>query len=190
MSKSVTQLTATTTEASGDLLHIVDTSTGEDKKIKVSDFWSGKPFGEFYVYQNAANDTPIAVAATEYEICNGALTTTDGELNEFTHDGSGRLTYTGEETIKVMINCQITSYLNTAGTNAKARYMLYQDGAKVNKTEVAEPLAGTGSYPYHAMSFTCIITMVKDSYIEVFTANDTSTTDIMIYDMNLNAVTL
>jgi len=191
MSKTIKQLTETTTLNTYDLFHIVDVDNDQDKKIKAANLWSGKPYGELSVTANTTNDTPIAVSGTDYNITNGALTTTAGELKGFTHDSAnGRLVYTGEEDITVLVNMSITAYMNAVGGSYLCAFSIFQDGAKITKAEFSDAFTGTGVAQFRNNSLTCILTMSQNSYIELYAANDTDTTDIMVYNLNMNVTCL
>lgn len=192
MSKTITQLTESFAGNDYDMIHVVDIDNDQDKKMAFNSFWNSKPFGELYVYNNAANDTPIAVATTEYNITNGTLTTTVGEVNHFSHtSASGRLTYTGTNDVKVAINLNAVLYMNGVGGSEQLRMMVYINGVKITKSETADIFVGTGGgFLYREISSALLYTLSNGDFIEIYVANDTDTVDVMVYNLNLNVQTL
>lgn len=192
MSKTVTQLTETTTVDTGDVLHIVDVSANQDKKIKVTDLWNAKPYGALYLSGNS-NVSTVAVAGTYYNITAGTVTTTSGIVNKFTHDSAnGRLTYTGEDDAVCKIDVALSGTMNaTLGTNDEVFLAVYVNGALLTGTRVQTFWNGaSSSQQYEGVALTGITTLSENDYVEIYVTTQSTTTGVIIDYLNMNITAL
>ena len=181
MSKTTTQLTETTTSKTDDVFAMVDVENNQDKKMKFADFWNSKPFGEMYLYENSTATT-IVGATTPALITDGGTVTTVGELNNFTHDGAtGKLTYTGEEDIVVLVSFSLT--MNSVSGTIGSKAILNLNGAGVTKTKVEGVLVIS---TWLTMAKSCLLTLSKNDYIQMKVTNESSNANVVVQDFNLN----
>ena len=186
MAKTITQLTETTTTALDDVLHLVDISANQDKKIKASSFWNGKPYGELYVATGGL--TTIALQSTWYNLTTGAaFVTTAGLLNNFSHDAAtGKLTYDGTEDIVFDIAATLSILGATLGSEVK--FAIGVNGSIVTKS-IVNGLADANFY-YGNYKPSCLQTLSEGDYVQVFVSNETGTDNIFIISCNLQAKAL
>lgn len=195
MSKTITQLTETTTVDTDDILHIVDVSANQDKKIKAANLWSGKPYGALYLNGNS-NVSTIAVAGTYYNITAGTVTTTAGILNKFTHTAaSGRLTYTGTEDVVCKIDVALSGTINdtlgSGGGNDDVRIDIRVNSNLLTGTRVQGYWNGAAaSHQYDAAPLTGITTLSNGDYIEIYITQLNGTDGVIINYLNLNVTAL
>lgn len=188
MSKTVKQLTLTSTAKTYDLIHTVDIDNDQDKKMTHAGFHSSKPYAELYVNGNATQ-TSIAVASANVNWTNNGATSTVGSTNKFTHDSAnGRLTYTGEEDIVVMVHASISMARVSAGTN-QGSASFYLSGAQQTKSEIHWMVEQTTGGRTNGV-LTCILTLSKNDYIDLFVANETDTDNQIVSYLNMNITTL
>lgn len=186
MSKTVTQLTETTTLDTNDLLHLVDVSAGQDKKIKASNLWSGKPYGEVYTYNNATNTaSPLNTAV--FVTNSSAWTLTSGLLNGFTlNTATGELTYTGAENIIVSINAFLSWHFITTGvTTIRVLAEVFLNGTVVQKISVQDTLTDDADTPT-TTSISGLISITNGDVIAVKITNKINSNAVLISNFNLN----
>lgn len=187
MSKTVKQLTETTTAKTYDLLHIVDIDNDQDKKIKMSNVWGAKPYGESYVYGNSLQTT-VSATNTPYDITNGALfTTTQGITNKFTLDtATGILTYTGEEDIIVEVSAVLSWVKSSASGNAVVRAEIYLNGALANNLSVLDYIGNTTTNNPVTTAINGLLSISNGDTIGLKVQNATDTNNFVISRANLN----
>ena len=191
MSKTVDQLTETTTLATNGLLHVVDKANDQDKKMKAAKFWNAKPYGEFFI-AGSTNSTSIAAAGIGYNITTGGtVIPTVGQLNAFTFDAAnGRLTYTGEEDIVLKMDLSITWYHLGSGVK-NAQISIYINSLILVKTIAQDEInANASSTKYRQTSVTGLWTLSKNDYVELYVTNHTDTSNIVPYILNFNVTAL
>ena len=191
MSKTVKQLTETTTLKTYDLIHVVDIDNDQDKKITSASFWSSKPYAELYVLGNSTA-TNIAVAGTKVNWTNNGATSSAGDLIKFTHDSAnGRLTYTGEGDIKVLINVSSSIGRSSASTN-RTSGTIYISGAEQTKSEMQWLVGQNGASPSGRRNGVCtmLATLSKDDYVEYYISNEDDTDNQIVSYLNMNITTL
>lgn len=110
---------------------------------------------------------------------------TAGELANFTYS-AGRLTYTGAETAKFLINTSISFSFSEGSTEIEG--WIYKDGAEVSKSEMHRKI-GTGGDVGNGGQ-TCIVELATNNYIEIFFAPvaHTGDDDLIITNMNINLI--
>ena len=189
MSKTITQLTESTTILPEDMLHVVDIASDQDKKIKAANLWSGKPYGELYVTNNTTLPTVITTLGVAVSITNSTLITQAGLLKNFTHDSAtGLLTYTGDEDITVMINIQCSNHLvSGVATRYLMLDLMYNDVVEVKGRGYGSAYLTTAR---RGISITCIKTISNGDTFSLNITNTTGTENIYVNDLNMNIVTL
>lgn len=183
MAKTVVQLTETTIIETDDLLHVVDISANQDKKIKAANLWNGKPYGELYV--STSGDTTIAVTNTYYNLMTGGvIATSSGNLNKFSH-ANGKLTYNGTETILVDIKASVSFF--SALNNYNANFAIYKNGSII--TPSVQNGKADNTNPFN-LALNCLTTMATDDYIEIYVKNEDSADELTVTYGYLSIVAL
>ena len=103
--------------------------------------------------------------------------------NQFTHNGSGRLTYTGSQTKTFMFDVDFTVSGVTATQNVAVR--LGKDGTSLAKTTMELRMAAS-SAPY-AGHVGGIVTLTANSYVEVYSTATLNVSNILFVKLNLRA---
>jgi hypothetical protein len=124
--------------------------------------------GAYYVSTPAS--TTISVTNTWYKI---AGTTTATTTERFSHSNN-RLTYSGNNTQKVLINFT-GDFIDGAGTPI-AQIAIAKNGTVETSTIMRVDLKHSGGADN--ASITAIMTLDRDDYIEVFIRNTTNTNDV------------
>jgi len=125
--------------------------------------------------------TISTTAINSYVVTN--VGTSAESLSQFTHNGSGRLTYTGSLTKNFMFDVDFTVSGVTASQNVAVR--LGKDGTSQSKTTIELRLSAT-SAPFcgHVGG---IITLTANSYVEVFATATLNVSNIVFEKLNLRA---
>ena len=193
MSKTITQLTETTTLKTYDVIHLVDIDNAQDKKIKFANVWSSKPYAESYITGNTT-DTVISVATTYYPITNAAAwVTLPGMLNKFTHNNvTGGLTYTGTEPLVIRPMAQVTVASVSAATDVLVGIGIYVDGSLIDGTTAHSVVGGNTAAPpgYRNIATMGLYTILTGEGIDVRITNETDTTNLEILDYKLSISTI
>lgn len=124
--------------------------------------------GGCYVSSSAAS---AAITAETYIILAG--TTTTLTLKNFTHTSPGRLTYTGIETLRFIVNVAL-SFISTQ-SNELARFRFAKNGTTLAGSQINRKL-GTGS-DEGALSIAYELELATNDYIEVYCTLAASTSD-------------
>lgn len=132
--------------------------------------------GECYLVANTTSTT-ITVQGTFYK---AAGTTSAGTLERFTHSNN-RLTYTGLETIKLLVTsaASVTSATNNETLGTK----LAKNGTVINASE-AESRQTTANQSVNCISKS-IVQFSTGDYVELFVTNKTSTGAVTVEYLNL-----
>jgi hypothetical protein len=125
--------------------------------------------------------TISTTAINSYVVTN--VGTSAESLSQFTHNGSGRLTYTGSFTKNFMFDVDFTVSGVTASQNVAVR--LGKDGTSQSKTTIELRLSAT-SAPFcgHVGG---IITLTANSYVEVLATATLNVSNIVFEKLNLRA---
>jgi hypothetical protein len=125
--------------------------------------------------------TISTTAINSYVVTN--VGTSAESLSQFTHNGSGRLTYTGSLTKNFMFDVDFTVSGVTASQNVAVR--LGKDGTSQSKTTIELRLSAT-SAPFcgHVGG---IITLTANSYVEVLATATLNVSNIVFEKLNLRA---
>lgn len=103
--------------------------------------------------------------------------------NQFTHNGSGRLTYTGTAPKQFMFDVDFTVSGVTSVQNLAVR--LGKDGTSLAKTTMELRLAAS-SAPYVGHTG-AIITLTANSYVEVYATPTLNISNILFEKLNIRA---
>ena len=185
MSKTINQLTETTTLDTNDLLHLVDVSANQDKKIKVANLWKGKPYGECYTYNNATNTvTPLDSAV--FVTNSSAWTVTSGALNGFTLDtATGELTYTGTEDIIVSVNAFLSWYLIAGATEIRMLAEVFLNGVVVQNISAQQILRDT-AVEVETTAISGLVALTNGDVLAVKITNKTNSDATRVTNFNFN----
>jgi len=175
MSKTVEQLTETTTAEGVDLLHLIDVSASQDLKMKKANFHNSKPYASMYMSANGTSTT-VAAGSTYYNITTGGVTILLGQSNKFTY-ANGKMTYTGDEDIVVAIDLTLSATVST--TSSKAFFVIYINGVRYVRIESGVFIT-TGSSNLSNVAANGFATLSKDDYVEVFLINSTGAHNILV----------
>jgi len=125
--------------------------------------------------------TISTTAINSYVVTN--VGTSAESLSQFTHNGSGRLTYTGSLTKNFMFDVDFTVSGVTASQNVAVR--LGKDGTSQSKTTIELRLSATSAlFCGHVGG---IITLTANSYVEVFATATLNVSNIVFEKLNLRA---
>lgn len=128
-----------------------------------------------------SNGVISATAINSYVVTN--VGTSAETVNQFTHNGSGRLTYTGTQPKSFMFDVDFTVSGVTATQNVGVR--LGKDGVSLAKSTMELRLAAS-SAPYVG-HVGCIVTLTANSYVEVFATPTLNISNIVFEKLNLRA---
>jgi len=134
-------------------------------------------YAEMYI-DDANPDTISITSGTPAE----GTDWTAGELSNFTYS-AGRLTYTGTETAKFLVNSSISFSFSTVSSVVEC--WVYKNGTEVTKSEMHRKI-GTGGDVGNGGQ-TCILELATNDYIEVFFDADNSG-DVIIQNANVNLI--
>lgn len=132
--------------------------------LRVSGRTIGHSFGECFIAGTAS--TTIGVVGT-YALAGGTTSAEATNLNDFSHNGSFRLTYTGAATKRFMVDCDFSVMPVSANQTLAVR--IAKDGTTLAKTTI-EMRCATVSAP-HAGSVGCVVALTASSYLELHVTN-------------------
>lgn len=189
MSKTVKQLTETTSVKTSDILHIVDLPNDQDKKITNANYWGSKPFVEMTLI-NEPDDIIISVASTAVNIAGGLVLPAAGLINKFTFSQpTGLMTYTGDNDVtgRVIVSTSLSHV--AASANKQATLLVYLNGALVTKMQQQGPII-SNTDGYNMFCVSGLITLSKDDFLQLFVTNETDTTNLEMRQLNFSFTTL
>jgi hypothetical protein len=126
--------------------------------------------------------TTIAGAGTPVLI---AGTWTVGDEDTFTGSTAGRLTYTGAETLDMVVDASIT-FRSAAAGNVDVALQMYKNGSGAAPTSKRiGPCDGTAG---GVVSMPFYIEMAQNDYIELYVANEDATDNITVSDAMFRAI--
>lgn len=111
-------------------------------------------------------DTPVLIAGTWV---------VDSDINLFIGTTTGRLTYTGEDIVRLSVEGLLTGE-PASGSNKTITYHLYKNGFDVNADR---SVVVTASAP-RKISLPWPIDMSTNDYLEFYVSNDTGTINILV----------
>lgn len=133
-------------------------------------------YGEFYtagfLAATVTSGTPAKLGSS------AGSASTAGDLSEFTHTSAGRITYTGTDTEKFLVNGTLTVSVDTAAQTLEL--FLYKNGTVVTKCNQEDYFA-TASQD-QSMGLDCIVELATNDYLEYY-VDTTSGTVIVTADL-------
>jgi hypothetical protein len=138
--------------------------------------WRFIPHSALY-YDNIGTGTTITTP-TSYTVIN-PVTTGDTNPHGFTHNGAGRLTYTGTETIDVNIDTSI-SFKHSTGTGQDCFFQAHKNGSPIAG---AQGVVTADSANYQQITLTMHASIATNDYIEIYCK--TATGSIVIHSFVL-----
>lgn len=134
-------------------------------------------YGEMYI-----DDTdPDTISITSVVPAKGSDWTA-GELANFTYS-AGRLTYTGTETAKFLINTSISFSFGASSQTVEG--WIYKTGAEVAKSEFHKKIVTATEVGQAGQ--TCIVELSTNDYIELY-FDATSSNDLIVQNANVNLI--
>lgn len=124
------------------------------------------------------NNTNATAAPTTWKKAAGT-TTADTLNSKFTHS-SNRLTYTGgfTTTFHAFVNCNVSST-----NNQNVSIGLAKNGTIITQSEMTVRCSTSSQFYFAATQFPII--MSAGDYVELFVINNTSSSDVLVSDMNM-----
>jgi len=177
--KKLSELASKSTLAGTEVLQIVD--SGTNKKTTVADINSyvdeqSKGLAQYYMVGNSTATT-ISATSTFYKI---AGTTSQGITPDNFTLADNKATFTGSAST----NFKVTAVLSlTAGNNQDIDLRIAKNGTTQARSHQEVTTSGSGSAQNIVVKD--IFTLTTNDYIELFVANNTSTTNITVIDLNV-----
>lgn len=144
-----------------------------------------------FKYANPLGNTHFVNYAAPYTLTYPAAytkiaptTTAGGVAIEFTESTTAMLTYTGTDTIKARIICNM-SLSQSAGANRDLGLKLYKTGSAIAGSEIFQT---TQSGLIHLVTTVFDVSLSTNDYVECYAINKGASGNLLIYSMVLNAV--
>jgi hypothetical protein len=141
---------------------------------------TGTPHGQIHFYDLAS---PYTLTYPSSFTKLAPTTTASGIPSNFTESTTGRLTYTGTDTVPVTISYSV-SLDQTSGASRDVVVAIYVNGSVSNGYSVITTTSGEK----HSMSGVHTVSMTTDDYIELYILNNGASGNIRLYAMQLNAI--
>lgn len=110
-------------------------------------------------------------------------TVAGAKLNQFTHSGANRLTYTGASTI--VFTVWVSASLSAALANQIVRIILAKNAGIIAASGITAKLEAGGAGNEKVLSLVFAVSLATGDYIELWVANDTAIQDIIVQDLNM-----
>lgn len=136
------------------------------------------------MYFSGTNTTVTTISSTGTYVKISGDTIPNGVNSKFSHS-TNRLTYTGRVNDLFKVHVTLSA---TAGNNNDIKFGVYSSklGAVADQSEVLFTTDGTGKA--QNVSTQLVLRMEENDFIEIWCANDTSTTDITVERMNVSVL--
>jgi|GEM_PF-1187685 len=134
--------------------------------------------GNFYVSSTAT--TVISTVNTPYKV---AGTTTANNLFRVTSPLNNRLTYTGRKSKKFQVICSLTATFTSAVSNKFFTFYIAKNGTVL--TESKQKVKLINNTDQAPLTLSCTVELSTNDYVELWVANNTDGTDIIIQSMNM-----
>lgn len=134
------------------------------------------PHGAFY-YTAIGSGTTYTAPTSYTKI--GPTTTGDADPQLVTHSGTGRLTYTGTDTVDVDISATIC-FKHSAGAGVDCYFQVHKDGSPLTGAEFPQVADSTG---YQTVSIHAHTSVATNSYLEVWCK--CSSGNIVVHALNV-----
>lgn len=139
--------------------------------------WVYVPHAACY-YSNIGTGTTLT-APTAFTLV-APTTTTQGVLRSFTHNNSGRLTYTGTLTENMVVVVTMT-VKHSAGSNTDIHVQVFKNGSGVTGTE---HVTTANSANYRSLTTVAHLSMATNDYVEIYMK--TASGNIVVHALNLS----
>lgn len=177
---TINQLPLLTTLEGGDQLVLWSTANGDTRRMPYSAFKSAilsdTAIGYMTMIGNAVA-TDIVTQSVAVKIAGN--TTADSVTQGFTHSNN-RLTYTGTDS-RIFRVTAIASF--SSGNNNQVLFYVAQDGSPIAISETYATANSSGRFENAVVQG--IVTLAPGGYVEIWTANDSATTDVTVSDLSV-----
>jgi len=133
---------------------------------------------EIYGQLTIHNNTTATVIGTQSTAVLVAGTWAAGINSSFTLTTGGRMTYTGTTTEVVAVMASVT-LAPSSGVNKDLSVYIAKDGVVISAAKISRQVSSTESAN---VSLAFNVSLSNSDYLELFVANDTDTTDILVTD--------
>lgn len=144
--------------------------------------------GSGQMYVAAADAAAITIGGTTlyYECTAPAWTLSAGAYLFSEADGNGRLTYTGVETVRVLVSCMFS--MTVDGLNDVLHWRLGVNGSSDASSEIQRKV-GTGA-DVGAAGVQLLTQVAPGDHISLFVRNESAADDVTLETATLTAVTM
>jgi len=156
-----------------------DISPQDDRDL-IATFTPG--YAQMFISSSAP--TTIAVATTFVKAAGTTTLTTDPTALNWTMPTDNRLAYGGTPDRVVMVTCAIS--LQAVGTNVDLKWRLAKTGTTIADTEITRKVVVASENGAAAISG--LVEMSNGDYLELWTANDTDTTNLTVTNMVMSVM--
>ena len=138
-----------------------------------------------YAGMYISSSAPTTISTIDVFVKAAGTTTEVTSSADFTVSSSNRFTYTGAATRRFKVD--LVSSITSVSNNQKIRLRYAIDGTTQASSEIAKLGTGTivGTIP-----LTDMVELSQGQYIELWVANNTSTSDLTVDTMNINLVSI
>jgi len=141
--------------------------------------FTGTPHGQVHFFNLA---TPYTLTYPSSFTKLAPTTTAGGLSSNFTESTTGRLTYTGTDTVPVSVSYSV-SLDQTSGADRDLVTAIFKNGSVSNGYAVDT----TSSGQKHNLSGVHTLTMATNDYVELYILNNGASGNIRVYAMQINA---
>ena len=141
--------------------------------------FTGTPHGQVHFFNLA---TPYTLTYPSSFTKLAPTTTAGGLSSNFTESTTGRLTYTGTDTVPVSVSYSV-SLDQTSGADRDLVTAIFKNGSVSNGYAVDTASSGQK----HNLSGVHTLTMATNDYVELYILNNGASGNIRVYAMQINA---
>lgn len=134
--------------------------------------------GQMYMNDNA---TSTAIAATNTFVKVAGTTTASADNAKYTHTNN-RLTCAAAISRKYLIQCSLSF---TTGVNNVCQFGFYDSKLGAVRTPSRTKSTASATGRAESVTFMCVVSHISGDYIEIWAANTTAATAIVVTDMNV-----
>ena len=142
--------------------------------------FTGTPHGQVHFFNLA---TPYTLTYPSSFTKLAPTTTAGGLPSNFTESTTGRLTYTGTDTVPVFVSYSV-SLDQTSGADRDLVVAIYENGSVSNGYAVTTTTSGQK----HNLVGVHTLTMATNDYVELYIQNTGGSGNIRLYSMQINAI--
>jgi hypothetical protein len=133
--------------------------------------------GQLYMQGNAT-DTVISASNTFYKVLGTTTASSDNAKYTMTNN---RLTNDASIRRKYLIHCSLSF---NSGNNHVCEFGFYDSVLSAIRTPSRTKATANGSGRAESVSFSCVVSHIQGDYLEIHCANNTSSQNITVSDMN------